>query len=138
MRTIRRSDVHSIQFDRIALEAHRLQILAKNIPRYPAKHAIRWYLEEYKKWDGDDLPWSCPNQTVLQSLEETSYRFEQELLQLDIGRTLVFSESHADGFARALEQYKFCNVNVTKILEDEELLAYLRNRTYSPKKVEQF
>lgn len=137
----RQTNVLSIQYDRIGLEAHRLGILDKRVARNSAKAVIAKYYQKKAKEEEDELlllPWMCPSRDILDRLEGLSYQFEQDLLAMDrttsIGRSIMvnnitFPESHARAFAKALANKRFCEVNVTKVLlEDEAFREYLASQ----------
>jgi hypothetical protein len=154
--TSRQSNLLKIQYDRIAVEAHRLQILPSNVSRNAAKHHVRVYYQENinnttstSTSTTDDLPWICPSSKDLQVLLDTSKRLEDELLLLlDTAaattttllqsESLFFSQSrrrtsHDDAFTQALRQKKFCHVNVTELLlqEDTAFRTYLSSLSSS-------
>ena len=130
----RQSDLTNIQYDVIALEAHRVGILHTNVSRSTARYQVEQYYASQdsssssSSSSSNDLPWSCPSSQSLKDLETTSLQMEHDLKELEMGHSLTsFAEPHANAFAKALQAHKFCTVNATKALQEDSLRFVLSN-----------
>ena len=108
----------SLFYDAIATEAARRQWFDTSLfERHVVHTALRDFFEV--KLQGDpirDIPLVCPNRTELDILLERSLVKEQQILSPLIAQSM--RQAHMAGFQKAVEQNKFCWIDVEKAMEN--------------------
>eukprot|EP00977_Amphora_coffeiformis_P014801 scaffold4223_cov189-Amphora_coffeaeformis.AAC.61 len=119
------SSVDTIDYDSIALEAHRLGILPPKTTRSTAMQQAQRYQEKILNLTVADLPQACLSEELLDKMREISYQHEQRIMP-----SLI--ETHNESFVKANQKGKFCSVNATKVLEDPGWKNFLGGNSSVP------
>ena len=108
-------------YDMIAFDAFKSGFVRSGIGRLAAGEAIKAFHRNELK--NSRLPLACPPSDLLDSFLQESLRRER-IVYLDQNDTR--ETRHRKRFSDAIAKHEFCTVNVTKVLEDDRWLQFLK------------
>ena len=116
-----RRDSATVFYDMIACDAFMNGIIRSGIGRIPAGEAIKAF--HWNELKNRSLPLECPPSDLLDSFLQESLRRESIVFPRHSDKR---EKRHRERFAKAVAKHEFCTVNVTKVLENEIWLQFLK------------